>query len=195
MDERHWWVATKIQQTFKVGKTFQPEVFKSYLSQEKILDQLDKFFEVDSPKCLFVYRNRNSTKTSDITSLVLSTGTLSSVAESVAEKDLIVLYFIRKNTDNVIAESSIYKEILCGEIKGNPLKIFSLKMSEIFLPFFKNSKTWSNYCEDRQKTLLQNIERCSEVLTESGKHLPIMVIPNIFHFIYLYMAYLHKCNH
>ncbi|CAI9717935.1 dynein heavy chain 8, axonemal-like [Octopus vulgaris] len=49
-------------------------------------------------------------------------------------------------------------------------------MSEIFLPFFKNSKNWSNCCEDRQKTLLQNIEKCSEVLTESGKHLPIMQI-------------------
>ncbi|XP_052821623.1 dynein axonemal heavy chain 5 isoform X2 [Octopus bimaculoides] len=177
MDERHWWVAAKIQQTFKVGKTFQPEVFESYLSQEKILDQLDKFFEVDSPKYLFVYRNRKATENSDITSsLVLSTETLSSLAESIAEKDLIFLYFLRKNTDNVIAESSICKEILCGEIKGNPLKIFSLKMSEIFLPFFKNSKNWSNCCEDRQKTLLQNIEKCSEVLTESGKHLPIMQI-------------------
>ncbi|GAB1604754.1 hypothetical protein Ahia01_000756900 [Argonauta hians] len=174
MDVRHRWIAEKIQQTFNGDKIFSLQVLKSFLYEEKVLAEINKFFAVNSPKCLFVYRSGQASEVS----LALSTETLTFHTKAVDKKDFIFLYFLRKDITNVIDDASIYKEILCGEIKGDPFKIFSEKLSEIYLPFLNIDLTRRNCSMEKQKVILQNIEKCTEVLSEfasSRKYFPVVM--------------------
>ena len=58
MDERHWWIAEKIRETFKMGDNpINATILESYMCEEYNLSAVTKFLRAGGPCRLFFYCN------------------------------------------------------------------------------------------------------------------------------------------
>ena len=55
MDERHWWIAGKIQESFKIGGYDNPTLLEDFMCEESTLNKVNKFFRAGGPCRLFFY--------------------------------------------------------------------------------------------------------------------------------------------
>ena len=164
MDERHWWIASNIQQTFRIHGTYTPDVLESYITEEKFLSPINNFLQSGGSKRLFVYYKtfeKDSASATQAESLVLTTDVPN------LEGFMVILYFLRSDTEKDIDKNRIHTEVLCGEIKQDCLKNFTVKLFEIYLPLFKVAKEWGKCPPERQGTILHSLEKYSSILNES----------------------------
>ena len=55
MDERHWWIAGKIQESFKIGGFDNPTLLEDFMCEESTLNKVNKFLRAGGPCRLFIY--------------------------------------------------------------------------------------------------------------------------------------------
>jgi len=55
MDERHWWIAGKIQESFKIGGYDNPALLEDFMTEQNNLSKINKFLKAGGPCRLFFY--------------------------------------------------------------------------------------------------------------------------------------------
>lgn len=161
MDERHWWIASNIQQTFRIHDTYSPDILESYITEEKFLNPINNFLRCGGSKRLFVFYKTFEKEVAQANSLVLTTDVPN------LERFTPILYFLRLDIETEIDPNRIHTEVLCGEIKQDCLKNFAVKLSEIYLPLFKVTKEWGKCPPERQGTILHSLEKYSSILNDA----------------------------
>lgn len=164
MDERHWWFATKLQETFHVGAYDSPTMLEDFMAEQSTLDYINDFLAPEGHTKLFFYCPK-----ADPNSLLPRKMNVSSSCaklKEIMDGEAICLYFLRSNLERVIDPTCVEKEVFCGEIKENPLVQFSSLLSEIFSPILHAQKDWGHCLEDDIAHFLNQFDKYTNTLAE-----------------------------
>lgn len=135
MDERHWWIAAKVEQTFCIDKssTTDASFIESYFRRPDVLDKINHFLFAKGSNRLFFYTTRDHLYSKEIIcshNIVDEYGLVNEPLDNI-----ILLYFIRSDTSSDATISPV-SDIYFGEIK-HPAQMTSLLYSQTLLPLFK----------------------------------------------------------
>lgn len=164
MDERHWWFATKLQETFHIGAYDSPTMLEDFMAEQSTLDYINDFLAPEGHTKLFFYCPK-----ADPNSLLprkMSVASSCAKLKEVMDGEAICLYFIRSNLERVIDPTCVEKEVFCGEIKENPLVHFSSLLSEIFSPILHAQKDWGHSSEEEIAHFLNQFDKYTNTLSE-----------------------------
>jgi hypothetical protein len=163
MDERHWWVASKVEQTFCIDKTSTADASftESFFRRPDVLDKINSFLFAKGSNKLFFYTTRDRLESKDITCCQTIVDEYAIVNEPL--DNLILLFFIRSDTSSD-ANISPVADIYCGEIK-HPAQMTSLLYSQTLLPLFKKELS-TNSNESYHQTATK-----TAILAQMEKHI------------------------
>ena len=163
MDERHWWFATKLQETYRIGAQDSPTMLEDFMAEQTTLDYINDFLAVGGHTKLFFYCPKPSMDA--LASRQMFVTNTTAKHREVLNELAICLYFLRSNADHVIESTRVEKEVFCGEIKESPLLTFNLLVNDIFAPILRAQKTWD--CNEESIALfLTQFEKLSSTLNE-----------------------------
>ena len=166
MDERHWWIAGKIQETFKIGGNDNPSVLEEFMCEESTLNRVNKFLSSDGPCRLFLYCEKSESAPLSVHDLHI-TGNLASLKDTDLDT-VTILYFLRNVTDKDVDVTKMNKEIFCGELKHNAIETLNTLLSDIYIPLFKAQKNWCQSTKETQSSLVQSMEKFVIALNETA---------------------------
>ncbi|CAH1799095.1 unnamed protein product [Owenia fusiformis] len=166
MDERHWWIAGKIQETFHIGGFDNPTLLEDFMCEEETLDMINQFLNEGGPCRLFFYTEKPE-------SGQLSTRELHCIdslasMKSVDLENISVLYFLRHSVDREVDPLHMERDVFCGELKNNTIENLTSMLSDIFIPALKNQKDWGQCTSDSQMQLMYNMEKFQSSLQETN---------------------------
>lgn len=179
MDERHWWITTKLQKTFHIGIFDEPTLLEDFMSEKQTVTLLDCFFKPNGYKVIFFYILKNNDEIISMNAKQIHTAT--SVTENLAEilnQVYLSVYFIRKSLHEEVHVSSIEQDIMSGELTQNGLILYSDILQNVFLPILKSTDALKDVLHDEQNSFILEIDKYSQVLTEysSGTLAPIHIL-------------------
>jgi dynein heavy chain, axonemal len=148
MDERHWWIATKIEQTFSIDKTTSTDAtfIESFFRRVDVLDKINSFLFAKGSNKLFFYTTRDRLPAKEITCCHNIVDEYTLMNEPL--DNIILLYFIRSDTSSDATISPV-SDIYCGEIKHST-QMTALLYSQTLLPLFKREVS-VNVNDNQQK--------------------------------------------
>lgn len=170
MDERHWWIAGKIQETFHIGGFDNPSLLEDFMTNPETLDMLNQFLHPGGPCRLFLYCDKSESVSSTAKALHIS-GSLASLKD-VNLDDVTILYFLRHNIDAEVDPQHMQRDVYCGELKGNTFEVLNSLLAEIYVPLIKARKDWGQCTGDSQIVFMHNLDKVIAGLSESssGSH-------------------------
>jgi len=164
MDERHWWLANKIQETFYLENNEVFRVLEKLFSRNETINIITNFLTNGSGKNIFVYALKDNLKTSFEISDLKITENLVDICNVDFEK-IVIRCFWCKNIKVKITQLNIHKYVFSSEIKVKSIQHLATLLSSTILPKLKKeteifSKT--KYNIDKNK----NIEKNGWILAE-----------------------------
>lgn len=178
MDERHWWFASKLQETFHFGGYDNPTLLEDFLSESDVGELINRFLSPGEPCKLFFYCN--ATPPSSVCSpTALSTPNescsspgpsrmlhvASRLARDVLAQGCVCLYVLRKSIEEEVDSSMMEKELFCGEIRHSVLSSLAMLLTEAYLPILYSKIDWGQCSEDTVANFLQNFTKFSGLLS------------------------------
>ncbi|KAK6187606.1 hypothetical protein SNE40_005595 [Patella caerulea] len=166
MDERHWWITGKIQESFKIGGYDNPTLLEDFMCEETTLNLINQFLRAGGPCRLFFYCERPE-------SGILSTRELHATGNLASLKDVeldsvTILYFLRNKTEKDVDPSRMERDIFCGELKHNTIETLNTLLSDIYIPLIKAQKDWGQCNDEGQTNLIQNMDKFVTALNETS---------------------------
>ncbi|UJR24993.1 hypothetical protein I4U23_006354 [Adineta vaga] len=153
MDERHWWIASKVEQTFCIDKTSSTDASftETFFRRPDVLSKINSFLFAKGSNKLFFYTTRDNLYAKEIICCNNIIDEYTLVNESL--DNLILLFFIRSDTSSDATISPV-SDIYSGEIK-HPTQMTSLLYSQTLLTLFKKeltANTQDSYNQTTTKT-------------------------------------------
>ncbi|XP_071954985.1 uncharacterized protein [Antedon mediterranea] len=174
MDERHWWIATKIQESFHIGGfSDNPTLLEDFLCESETLDLINKFLGEGGPNKLFFYSDRPQTSALTPSGLQ-STRQLHVITSLATLKDVdveqtTVLYLLRHDTDREVDQVHMEKDIFCGELRHSVLDNLNTLLTDIYLPLLRAQTDWGHCTPEQVSHCLNSLEKHTAALTETVK--------------------------
>jgi dynein heavy chain len=165
MDERHWWIAGKIQESFHIGGYDNPTLLEDFMCEHTTMDVINHFLGARGPRRLFFYCDKPE-------SGQMSTRELH-VAQNLANlkdvnlEEATVLYFVRKDVEKDVDASHMEKDVFCGELKSSTMETLTSLLSDIFIPMLRAQKDWGDCTQESKAQLLVNMEKYLGSLSDS----------------------------
>lgn len=166
MDERHWWLATKIQQSFGIGGYDNPTMLEDFMCQEDTMLAVNSFFAANGPSRIFFYCEKPS-GTELSTRNLHFTDSLSKVKGINLDK-VQILYFLRHDTSKEVDHHHFERDVMAGEIKRNAIEHITAMLTDIYLPSLKAQRDWGQCTEENRQNCVSNLERLTAGLAESA---------------------------
>ena len=166
LDERHWWIAGKIQESFRFDGNDNPTLLDDFIGDPSTLDMINSFLNAGGPNRLFFYCDKADSKMLSTRQLHII-GSLSQLKD-ISIHEITILYFLRHSTETEVDSKHMERDIFCGELKGNPLETFHYVLSDIYLPLFREQKEWGQCSSDNQGSFISNMEKMLSALTDSS---------------------------
>nr|KAG5706889.1 hypothetical protein BaRGS_021395 [Batillaria attramentaria] len=166
MDERHWWIAGKIQESFKIGGYDNPTLLEDFMCEESTLAKVNKFLRAGGPCRLFFYCQKPESGVISTRELH-TTGNLATLKDVDLDK-VTVLYFLRNRTDKDVDPNRMEKDIFCGELKHNTIEALSSLLSDIYIPITRAQKDWGHCNEEGQAHLMHSMDKFVIALNETA---------------------------
>ena len=155
MDERHWWIAQRISQTFSIDES--SGFLEKFICDPHTIEKINNFLCMNGSNKLFFTCSKDEVgKLSSITVIDNLLKLQKTPANNV--DNLIILYFIRHDTMQEISQNQIFKEVYCGEIK-NASQILYNVYNDLLFTIFGSNKNWGNCNENTQSQLIRNMEK------------------------------------
>lgn len=170
MDERHWWFAKRISQTFGLdsGSTF----LEKLICEPTNLEKINTFLCINGSNKLFVcgteihaVLEEPVSNSSDFNLLILEE--LMKAPKSLMQSldNAIVLYFIRHDTIHEVSQSLIHKEVFCGEIRNVSQILFNI-YNDLLFSLFASDQNWGLSNEVIKNQSLRNMEKYVNSISE-----------------------------
>ena len=166
MDERHWWITTKLQKTFHIGIFDEPTLLEDFMSEKQTVALLDSFFLSNGYKVIFFYLSK-SDNVANLTPKQIHMATSATENLSNVLNDVYVcVYFIRKSFHEEVQVHSIEQDIMSGELTQNGLVLYSDILHNVFLPIVKSTDVLQEVLADEQNLFILELDKYSQVLLE-----------------------------
>lgn len=194
MDERHWWFASKLQETFHFGGYDNPTLLEDFLSELDVVDLINKFLSPGEPQKLFFYCD--AAPPSSHCSPVPSHGEVQSPSGSssrqlhavshltrdVLAQGCVCLYVLRKNIDKEVDVSMMERELYCGELRHSVLSNMATLLAEAYNPILHSQRNWKECSDETVANFLQGFNKISNSLCDSALkaqiHQPVLQRPS-----------------
>ena len=171
MDERHWWIAGKIQETLKVGGYENPALIEDFMCKPDTLQTINQFMQPGGNCRLFFFCEKEANEQQHTLSGLKFTENLSSLKFTNLE-DIVILYLLRNNLQTEVDPSHIERDIYCGELKGNTFDLLHSLLSELYVPLIKAQKDWGSCLDDNKSYFKHSLDKVMTGISEtsSGTH-------------------------
>ncbi len=166
MDERHWWIAGKIQESFHIGGYDNPTLLEDFMCEHDTLEMINEFLNPGGPCRLFFYCDKPESGVLSTRQLHI-TDTLATLREVITE-EITILYFLRHHVRTEVDATRMEKEVFCGELKGNTIENLNALLTEIYVPLFRAQKDWGQCTGENQAGFMHNIDKFLSSLLESS---------------------------
>ena len=171
MDERHWWFASKLQETFHFSGYDNPSLLEDFLSDFDVAELISKFLGPGDPSKLFFYceedtdeENRSHSATnrrlrvvSQVNHELLTLG-----------RDKVCLYVLRRDPRKEVDVSMIDRDVYCGEIRHSVLPSLAILLSEAYTPLLHTQTDWGLCSKENVASFLQAFDRLSSSIQEAA---------------------------
>lgn len=171
MDERHWWFASKLQDTFHFSGYDNPSLLEDFLSDYDVSDLISKFLGPGGPRKLFFFCE--ATDFDEIRTPSLSNRQLQVTSQP--NKDIlrraidnVCLYVIRRGMYGEVDVTQIDEEVYCGEIRHSVLVNLSTLLSEAYMPLFHQQNDWGKCSQEDKTSFLQTFDRLATSIHENA---------------------------
>lgn len=166
MDERHWWLATKIQESFGIGGYDNPTMLEDFMCQEDTMQAVNNFLAANGPCRIFFFCEKPSG--GEMTSRNLNfTESLSKLKGMNMDK-IYILFFLRHNSAKEVDHQHFERDIMAGEIKRNAIEHITAMLSDIYLPSLRTQREWGQCTEENKQNCVATLERLTSGLAESA---------------------------
>ena len=177
MDERHWWIATKLQQTFKSDKISSSNFAEDFLSDQDIVDKINEFIAADGSNKLIFHCQKaiQNEERGSVESEKLQASTSAVRLKDLLLDNSISVVFIRTAVGHEIEPSLVEKEAFMLELKSNALSTFASLLNNAYLPLFKAHTDWGECIDQDVVEFLMHADRYASTLQE---YAAIITIPH-----------------
>ena len=171
--ERHWWFASKLQETFHFGGYDNPTLLEDFLSEPEVVELINDFLSPGEPYKLFFYCDASST-TSAAESRSPSAAsrrlhvTAQLTEDVVSRKGRVCLYVLRKDVGGEVDVSQMERELYCGELRHSVLSSLASLLTEAYAPLLHEQRSWGECSNESVSNFLQNFDRFSNALYEAA---------------------------
>ena len=171
MDERHYWFASKLQETFRFGGYDNPSLLEDFLSDFEVAETISRFLGPGEPGILFFYCEEEAT---DRETAIAASGfsrqlhVTSQLRKDVLSKSKVCLYVLRRNLAGEVDTSQLDKELFCGELRHSAISSLSTLLTEAYAPLLKRQRDWGACTRENVSNFLQTFDRLSSALSESA---------------------------
>ena len=171
MDERHWWFASKLQQTFHFSGYDNPSMLEDFLSDFEVAELITRFLGPGGPRKLFFYcedADGDESRTPTMSNRQLQVTTHSSGDILSKAKDSVCLYVLRRTAFGEVDITQIDSEVYCGEIRHSALSSLSVLLSEAYAPLLHQQTNWGTCSNENISTFFQVFDRLRTTIQESA---------------------------
>jgi hypothetical protein len=195
MDERHWWIAERVSQTYFIDSS--SNILENFICEPNNLDIINLFLCMGGSNKLFFHGNKedkrkNQSSPPVITiydnllkipanQLDLSLSSPRTISETTTinnttdqtdassttnnSTEMTILYMIRHDTMQEVSLNQIHKEVFCGEIK-NANQILYNVYNDMLMPIFETNKNWSKCNETNRSQIMKNMKKYINSISE-----------------------------
>ena len=168
MDERHWWFASKLQETFHFGGYDNPTVLEDFLSDPEVVDLINDFLAPGEPRKLFFYCEGSAGDGSRTPSASRRLHATSELTSDAVSRGKVCLYVLRGETDGEVEPAQMEKELFCGELRHSVLSSLASLLSEAYTPLLHSQKNWGECSDAAVTNFLQTFDKFSSALLETA---------------------------
>lgn len=173
MDERHWWFASKLQETFHFGGYDNPTLLEDFLSESQVIDLINAFLAPGEPHKLFFYcdaspRANTAPSLGEPAPLSRQLHVLAQLSKDVLAEGCVCLYILRKDTGGEVDSTQMEKELFCGELRHSVLSSLASLLTEVYTPLLHTQRTWGECSEESIANFLQHFDKFSNSLLETA---------------------------
>ena len=164
MDERHWWFATKLQETFNVGIFDDPTVLEDFISNPNTVEQINNFLQANGNKVIFFYSHKPKPDGEKVRSIYVTE--YASNLPTILAEDGICIYFMRSSNQTEVDVVGFEQEIFCGQVNQDVLGLYTTLISDVFTPLLKKQKDWGDADEEEVHHFIYSLEKYASTLSE-----------------------------
>lgn len=176
MDERHWWFAAKLQETFHFGGYDNPTLLEDFLSEPEVVELINEFLAPGEPRKLFFYCDEfpasptpgGESRVPSATSRQLHV--TAQLTQDVTSHGQVCLYVLRTDTGGEVDVTQMEKQLFCGELRHSVLSSLASLLSEAYAPLLHSQKNWGECGMDNVSNFLQNFDKFSLVLLDTASN-------------------------
>ncbi len=172
MDERQWWLASKLQDTFHFSGYDNPTLLEDFLSDYDVSELIAKFLGPNGPRKLFFFcetmESCDDTRTPSLSNRQLQV--TSQPTKDILGKaiDGVCLYVLRRGMYGEVDISQIDTEVYCGEIRHSVLVDLSTLLSEAYTPLLHKQQDWGRCTNDDHSSFLQTFDRLTSSIHDNA---------------------------
>ncbi|XP_077137822.1 dynein axonemal heavy chain 5-like [Ranitomeya variabilis] len=168
MDERHWWIAGKVQQAVDNASEESSAALEAFILEADNLQLLNRFLQDGGHQAIF-FLVEASNKINPSTWKFQVKSDLQSL-ESVNLKTSFptLLYFLRFEINHDVEAGLMEKDILCGEIKENPVESLRCLLNELYIPLLRAQKDWGSCNQENVAGFLSGLEKYVSSIDEAA---------------------------
>ena len=176
MDDRHWWFATKLQETFHFGGYDSPTLLEDFLSEPDVIKLINSFLGPGEPLKLFFYCDPIDQQ---LTGESRTLNVVTTLSKGTVFDGGTCLYVLRLESHAEVETLQLEKEVCCGEIKFSVLTSFGMLLTEGFLPLLKSQQQWKEASKEVVTQFLQTLDKYTQVIAEpvSQAYQPLLTKP------------------
>ena len=171
MDERHWWFASKLQETFHFGGYDNPTLLEDFLSESSVIDLINSFLAPGEPHKLFFYCDAsvNDYKSDDPSATSpRQLRIVSQLSKDVVSQGCVCLYILRRDIGAEVDVTQMEKYLFCGELRHSVLSSLASLLTEVYTPLLHSQRNWGECSEESVANFLQNFDKFSNSLLETA---------------------------
>jgi hypothetical protein len=161
MEKKHWWFATKLQESFQIGGYDSPTLLEDFLSSPRTSDLIDSLLSSGGVRKLFFFCKEEHMSSKEL--YVTDTPNQEVTIDSHS-----CLYFLRLDNSYAVDEARMEQEICCGEVKGSVRSAMALLLSEVFSPMLKAQEKsyWGQCTASEVEEFLSYLDQVEETVAD-----------------------------
>uniref|UniRef100_A0A1I8IBQ4 DHC_N1 domain-containing protein n=1 Tax=Macrostomum lignano TaxID=282301 RepID=A0A1I8IBQ4_9PLAT len=168
MDERFWWIVSRVQHSFNVRPTEEAHIFAENLKKQIGVAPIESFLSKDGSRRLFIYFTspKKSVSLEDIT----VTNDPSEISEATSGNFFKIVYFLRLNNSTDVSRNAYEAEIYCGEINSSILENLNDFLNDIVLPCTKARQNWGLCTTEQKGQILSSLEKFTAAISDASSN-------------------------
>ncbi|XP_073445808.1 uncharacterized protein [Dendrobates tinctorius] len=168
MDERHWWLAGKVQQAVDNASEESSAALEAFFLEADNLQLVNRFLQDGGHQAMFFMVEANDKINPSTWKFQVKSDLQSLESVNLKTSFPILLYFLRFEKNHDVDAGLMEKDILCGEIKENPVESLRCLLNELYIPLLRAQKDWGSCNQENVASFLSGLEKYVSSIDEAA---------------------------